>query len=562
MTSKIRVLSDHTINKIAAGEVVENPSSVVKELVENSLDAGATEVCIEIKGGGRQLIRITDNGCGMNQDDALLCLERHATSKIKDAEDLFSIATMGFRGEAIPSIAAISKFTLITRTNEDELGTMVIVDGGKILSCCTAACSKGTTIEVKSLFFNVPVRKKFLKSPAYDANEIYKTVTLLALGNPEVSFQLINNEQTLLSSSKGNLGGRIQDILGSEYFDGLIPLEGKKGETALHGFIGVPSFTRQNRTGQYLFINGRAVISPFISYMIREGYGPSIGSHRYPIFVLNLSMPGNLVDVNVHPQKREVRLRHESSLKEMITRAVEEAVSVRHEPFGFDPVLPKIEPLSLPMVEIPVSLPVRNVEEAPRITSLFNLQPAPKYPRVIATIPGYIILDPSSVEIEGSDGLCLADQRAVHSRIIFEKLSHRPEDILPKQALLIPYEFHTPGVLLEEQMNLFKSFGISIRQLSQHTCCIEAIPQAFDKINLKDFIEMIFEDLHEFNSRTAQWIAAAAARGSISKHKRLSFEEAQGLMHQLIRCKQPYQCPYGKPTIKIISSDKLSKEFC
>lgn len=201
MSSKIRVLSDDTINKIAAGEVIENPASVVKELAENSLDSGATEITVEIREGGRQLIRITDNGCGMSSDDALLCLERHATSKLKNVDDIEEIATMGFRGEAIPSIASISKFTLFSRPNHVEIdgqpGTMVIVDGGKILKCCSVECAKGTTIEVKSLFFNVPVRKKFQRSPAYDAAEICRIVTLLALANPEIKFQLISNQETL-----------------------------------------------------------------------------------------------------------------------------------------------------------------------------------------------------------------------------------------------------------------------------------------------------------------------------------------------------------------------------
>nr|MBA2726763.1 DNA mismatch repair endonuclease MutL [Parachlamydiaceae bacterium] len=337
MSSKIRVLSDDTINKIAAGEVIENPSSVVKELTENSIDAGATEITIEIREGGRQLIRISDNGCGMNGDDALLCLERHATSKLKAVDDIEALVTMGFRGEAMPSIASISKFTLLTRLSEtaieDQPGTMVIVDGGKIVKCCPVECSKGTTIEVKSIFFNVPVRRKFQKSPSYDAAEICRIVTLLALANPEIKFQLISNQETIISapafpkdSFQEALNERVQQILGNDFSRGLCPLTGMTGEYTLQGFLGLPASTKHNRTGQYLFINRRAVSSPLVSYAIREGYGTMLSTGRHPIYVLHLTMPGNLLDVNVHPQKREVRLRQEHVLKDLIIRSVSDSL--------------------------------------------------------------------------------------------------------------------------------------------------------------------------------------------------------------------------------------------
>jgi DNA mismatch repair protein MutL len=583
MASKIRVLTDHTINQIAAGEVVENPSSVVKELVENSLDAGASEICVEIKGGGRQLIRVTDNGCGMSQDDALLCLERHATSKIREVDDLFSIGTMGFRGEAIPSIAAISKFTLMTRQTESEpnsLGTMVIVDGGRIFKCCPVASPPGTSIEIKSLFFNVPVRKKFQKSPIYDANEIYKILCLLALGNPTIKFQLISNEKNMLLAPMGELGERISSVLGPEYFDAMLPLEGRKGECLLEGFIGLPTFTRQNRTGQYLFVNKRAVFSSFISYTIREGYGPAIGSHRHPVFVLNLTMPGNLVDVNVHPQKKEVRLRQEYLLKDTIIQAVEKAMRSGHEPSFLEaatpplfelPVMPTVSfpqpAVSFYQMESPYFFSPSPTPPSPRIIeeskplSLFERPMNAPTPRVITTIPSYIIVDPVSFDKFGKEGLCLVDQRAAHSRIVFEKLSHEnKERSIPMQSLLIPYTLHST-VLLAEQIDLLNSFGISIRECGPRIFIIDAIPQAFGNTDVKEFVEEIVQNMHEISDKTAHQIAAAASRAAISKNKRLSFEEAQVLLNQLMRCQLPYQCPFGKPIIKLISSDQLAKQF-
>ena len=329
MESRIRVLSDHTINKIAAGEVIENPASVVKELVENSLDAGAKDICIEIIGGGRQLIRITDDGCGMNPDDALLCLERHATSKIRAVEEINDIVTMGFRGEAIPSIAAISKFTLLTNPNNSSFGTMVIVDGGKIVGCNPVACAKGTSIEIKNLFFNVPVRKKFLKSPAVDANDVLKTVSMMALGYPEIRFQLIIDGKPQISMpivSESSFGQQIQmrigEVIGKDFLENVVYFKDVHNEISVEGVVGNPSYTRHNRSGQFLFINRRAVVSPLVIYAVKDGYGTALATGRHPVFVLHLTIPGSMVDVNVHPQKREVRLRQEQLIREIISKAV------------------------------------------------------------------------------------------------------------------------------------------------------------------------------------------------------------------------------------------------
>lgn len=340
MPSKIRVLDERTINQIAAGEVIENPASVVKELVENAIDAGSTDICIEIKGGGRQLIRVSDNGCGMIQDDALLCLERHATSKIRNVDDIYAIGTMGFRGEAIPSIAAISKFTLMTCYKGENKGTMVSVEGGKILQSTPVVHAPGTTVEVKSLFFNVPVRKKFQRSPAYDANEILKMISQIALGYPEIKFQLMSDQKTILTAPTTNseatfqekLKQRIKDILGMDFVETSYSVSGAQEGYKLQGLIGMPAFTRHNRSGQYLFINRRAVVSPLIGYAVRAGYGTTLSTQRHPVYALHLTVPGELVDVNVHPQKREVRLRQEQILREMVVAAIRDALQQNPQP--------------------------------------------------------------------------------------------------------------------------------------------------------------------------------------------------------------------------------------
>lgn len=580
MTSKIRVLSDISINKIAAGEVIENPASVVKELVENSLDAGATEVCIEIKGGGRQLIRITDNGSGMSPDDALLCFERHATSKISDVEDIHQITSMGFRGEAIPSIASISKFMLLTCPHfpkKEEMGTIVLVEGGKILKCAPAACSPGTTIEVKSLFFNVPVRKKFQKSPTHDTAEILKMLTLIALGHPSIKFQLISNQETLLHTQEENLGERIKSTLGADFSQSLCYLSNSKGELSIEGYIGMPACTRHNRTGQYLFINKRAVTSPLISYSVREGYGPSLSSNRHPLFVLHLTIPPSLVDVNVHPQKKEVRLRHEYDIKDLIIKGVEsalqkEGIEVFEEipPFAFSPpaFIPSELPPSLPKYPAFSFDPVPSIKPPPTPV-LFEEPPKNRLlpPKVLTTLPGYFLIEPRTLPTFAPDGLCLVDQRKAHFRVIFEKLEEQ-ETKLQLQSFLIPHTFEaTPleAALLKEHLLALNSLGIGIKEFGPNTYAIDYFPTIFEKADPQQFIYDLLQKLQDIpganllQSEQKKVIAQVASRASTAKNKTLTLEEAQGMMNQLMQCQNPYLCPYGKATIFQIKLEELVK---
>lgn len=628
MPSKIRVLSDHTINKIAAGEVIENPASVVKELVENSLDAGSTDIVIEIQGGGRQMIRISDNGCGMGADDALLCLERHATSKLREVEDIHSLSTMGFRGEAVPSIASISKFNLLTcpaaePAEEQPTGTMVIVDGGKIVSCHPAARSQGTTIEVKSLFFNVPVRKKFLKSPTIDTNEILKTVSLIALGHPSIKFQLISDGKHLLTAPASKdpaftkqLKMRIEDVLGKDFSQNITFIEEQSEGIAIRGFIGQPSYTRHNRSAQYLFINRRAIISSFIAYVVKEGLGTAIPTGRFPVFVLHLDMPGELVDVNVHPQKREVRLRQEQLIKELIIKAVRGGISFQHTPFTDfaepieSPVFSRMfqEPESQEFKEIPqtwifqsktpqtpttkptvnhfetqsfVSIDSQPFQASQQPTSL-PLPPTKNLPlKVLATIPGYIILDGSTSHpfIENGckqkGGFILIDQKNAHARILFEKLSKEKSSThIAQQTLLIPYTLELPpyeSETLKKMLPSLNTMGIAIREFGSNTYLIDSIPQLFNDSNIDLLItdmvhQLCSQPLNQADEETlknsqAKHIALAATKAAVSLQKLLSPLEAQSLLDRLLHCNQPYICPSGKPTLVQISADELTKLF-
>jgi DNA mismatch repair protein MutL len=590
MTSKIRVLTEDTINKIAAGEVIENPASVVKELVENSIDAGSDDITVEIKGGGRQLIRVTDNGSGMQADDAVLCLERHATSKIRDVEDIHSILTMGFRGEAIPSIASISKFSLLTCPEGKKEGTLVVVDGGKLLECTPAPRSQGTTIEVKSLFFNVPVRKQFQKSPTHDIQEILKMLSSIALGHPHIKFHLISNGETLLqvnARKEGTflekLGDRIKVVLGPDFYEATYPLEGFSGDYCLEGYIGVPTFTRQNRTGQSLFINQRAISSLLVSYAVRDGYGTTLPTNRFPVYVLHLSMPGTLVDVNVHPQKREVRLRQEQQLKEMIVKSVEQALqkgapstfSVQPSiAFGFNsvaaPAFEKKETMFFqerikyePFEEIkPLA-----VREEPQ---LFKPQDYKKTPLIIGTIKGYILLNGLDHPTLSKEGLCLIDQKAAHARIIFEKLNVEQKSQLQLQTLLIPYSWEAQALeaaLLRERLQLLNESGIKIHESGPNRFMVDALPEVFGNTDVRALVTDIvhglshYEEDKKVEKEMTKQIALAASRAAISLTKRLSIDEAQRLTNQLLHCQMPLQCPLGKPTLLHLSQEELLKLF-
>lgn len=621
MPSKIRVLDEDTINKIAAGEVIENPSSVIKELVENSLDSGATEITIEIKGGGRQLIRITDNGCGMNHDDALLCLERHATSKLREIDDIHLVGTMGFRGEAIPSIASISKFTLYTRVNHldapPEQGTLLIVDGGKILNCSKVECALGTTIEVKDLFFNVPVRKKFQKSPSYDTAEIQRIVTLLALGNPKIHFHLISNQETLISAPVAQkaaqkestfidaLGERIRCLLGSETFNTLIPLHGTKEDYSLEGFIGSPLTHRHNRSGQHLFINRRGVVVPLVSFAVRDGYGTMLPTGRHPLFVFHLTMRADLLDVNVHPQKREVRLRQERSLKELILFSVEEALQKScfstERPYALftEPQTSEIEPprpTSFSFAETPFPWQVHSDEDTaafippykmPKLEplpemplniqraepQLFDTLPAPatknvKPLKAIGTMQKYILA--TDVE-DGGLKVYFVDQRASHARVIYERLlsstSQHPQEL---QLLLIPHLLDlspSESSFLRSQLEILQDAGIQIKEFGPTSFVIDALPQVFGNVDIHKLIDEIVKSSYEgidsnvIAKEQKRKLALAASRAATTAQATLNLFEAQQLLDQLMLCEQPNQCPYGKATFKTLTTNEISKFF-
>lgn len=637
MARRIQRLDELTINKIAAGEVIENPASVVKELVENSLDAASTEICVEILGGGRDLIRISDNGSGMGRDDALLSIERYATSKITSVEDIFSIHTMGFRGEALASIASIAKVTLITAQHPDAddnsdgagapataasraYGTLLLSDGGKIVSCGDAVRDPGTTIEVKALFFNLPVRKKFLRSPAYDAQEIHRVLGILAMANPKVLFRLISNEKVLLNAPihKGAelMIGRLKDVLGAEFAAAAYPVIGERSGYSLEGVISQPCYTRPNRTGQYLFINRRAVTSPLVAQAIREGYGTALADGRHPLWVIYLTIPEGLVDVNVHPQKKEVRLRQQELLRELLVETIRAAMQRRPLPALQQPqeVGGEHHPTAPSSSFSPGQQPARAfsspppferaiieqiIREEQRLPSpaanplIPQFQP-PHHPveslcnpvHILAVLPPYLLLDPMSAglhpafqqTLSAQGGLVLLDIKAAQSRIFFEELVKATNlQKLETQILLIPAAVELSSVeasVILAQITPLQERGIRVRQADEKTFLIEAMPQILTNLGPAKFLkDLVHELLEEENSGEGylekQWkraLAHAAMRranlgAGVGAVRNLSHAEADALIKRLLCCELPTRSPYGGATLIQIGEQELTNRF-
>lgn len=556
MSSTIRLLSEETINQIAAGEVIENPASVVKELIENALDAGAKKIVVDIAGGGLKLIRVSDDGSGMGREDAHLSIVRHATSKIIQAQDLFHIATKGFRGEALASIASISKMTLVT-AKEGESGTQIEVEKGKVIKEIPCARTHGTTVEVRSLFYNVPARKKFQKTAAAISAEIFRVVTVMSLGHPDVQFELISNGRKALKTSpvQGILA-RAKELLGDDFVSGSHPLNFEEGPLKFSGLIGAPTNTRTNKMGQYLFLNKRPVVSPQISEAVREGYGTRIDERRHPIFLLNLDVPTDLVDVNVHPQKLHVRLRKEELFQMKVKEAIVLALSKN------------VEKAPLPKVDF---RPFERVELSDQMLLLQEDVSEPEQ--------GLLWEEKSSIEVMGQMGrflflqedeeVVVIDLQAARFRVIFENLLKEGESKVEKQGLLVPFTIDLTSVeaaMVLTHLAAIEQLGFELRPIGKSSFMVEAIPPFVDEGDVKQMIGEMALHLQEFigklnyaKERQKKLAQAAARFARVKNH--FSKEEARQLYERLCACESPLHCPKGNPTRVHLNHDAIEYLF-
>jgi DNA mismatch repair protein MutL len=580
---KIKRLSEQTINQIAAGEVIENPASAVKELVENAIDAGATCIRVETLGGGQKLIRIADDGCGMEKEDALLSLERHATSKIADSDDLFHLVTMGFRGEALASIAAVSCLSLSTAT-EEGIGYQVEVEGGKKIKNGPCARKKGTTVEVRSLFFNVPARKKFQKSPQSNTAEITRQIISLSLAHPMVAFELFHQEKpafSQLSISGGSfeeaLGQRILSLFGKSDFEKMYPIVWEEESFCLKGWVGSPQQSRQNRSGQYLFVNSRPVACPLISFAVKDAFGTRVATTKHPFFVLHLDLHPSMIDVNVHPQKREIRFREEDFIKKKMREAVEKALQRVQNvafPVSFKPHFSNSDFLFQEKKEVPhFSSTLKETRECV-IENNASLPIELPSARPIGLFSSYLLIEAESVksrmqflaEKEKIDGMLFVDLKTAYARVIFERLLNEQRS-QESQRLLIPHPFSLSPVEANELSGQEKAclqMGIILKQVSPTVFLIEGIPP-FSEIedvvsSLTDFLSDV-ERQAPFNEKKKKQLAISLSSFAKARKKNFMLQEALGVFEELLKTSSPTLCPLGQQTVIYVSQDEIGRFF-
>jgi DNA mismatch repair protein MutL len=615
---QIRLLPETVASQVAAGEVVERPASVVKELIENSIDAGARKIDVVIRRGGISLVRVIDDGCGMDRDDALLSLERHATSKIRTAADLEAVATLGFRGEALPSIASVSRFRLTTREPRAVAGTEIIVNGGKLDVVRDGGEAPGTQVEVRSLFYNLPARRKFLRSENTESRNIEHQIHLQAIGHPQIGFSLLRDDRVLFQlPAAATLSDRIRDLFGVELLQRLVAVMSTgSSKIRISGFIGQAGLSRQSRTQQLVFVNGRAIESSLITAAIREGYHTALMKGQYPVTFFFLEIDPASVDVNVHPAKREVRFRDPAGVREAIVQCIQQTLEAGraawqekfHAPVSVPSVVGKAAPdLRLrPEVSAPHEIHRELPHFGPAVAAGATVSSAASgmeivgQPRKLSGLPALPadsatpkalgvalqqqagraaqqqfqiigVLSKLYVLMENADGLVLVDQHAAHERILFEELRRRMEEQgVPTQKLLLPQTFDVPprdADWIERNLSILQRMGIGIESFGPGTFKIDSLPSFLDVSEPAQFMRKVIDDLKSAsNSASAmrlgeEMIAKSVCRHAVKANDPLRYPEVEKLIRDLLDCDLPYCCPHGRPTMIQISLAELEKKF-
>jgi DNA mismatch repair protein MutL len=599
----IRPLPERLINKIAAGEVVERPSSVVKELVENAIDAGADRIEIIIEKSGTRLIRIIDNGCGIDEDQIEIAFSRHATSKISEFDDLDRIESYGFRGEALPSIASVSRTRMVSRVASMDSGTEIILEGGVLQSRSPIASPVGTTVEVENLFFNTPARRKFLKAETTEARHITRVVTAMAMGRAQIGFAYHLNGRQMFSHPAGlGLRERVTGLLapGKEF----VEISGRLGSVSVAGYVGPPDLAQSNRNSQYIFINGRYIQSPALSHALASGYGELLPRGNFPVGALLLQVDPSEVDVNVHPAKTEVRLSREREIYDAVHRLVKEALhrdgvmprlhvsseqprrsfhSEQRPEAGRQNVIPGIAasraeapqfmselyqstPPAVPALEprvVRVDTETGEiVEDGPKATgrAVERLQPGV---RLIGRFDDLYLLFQINQE------LLVVDQHTAHERVLFEEMMGQMDAAgATGQQLLLPVQVELGLEQMsqfEEARELLSHAGFAVEEFGGATVRIEAIPAVLSRKSPETALRAILDDMaslrktdHDLKKAVAQSIAC---RSAVMAGDKLTDREAIGLMERLLRCENRYSCPHGRPTFIRMSRDELDRQF-
>ncbi len=582
MSSLIKILPDHVINKIAAGEVVERPASVVKELIENSIDAGATQIFIDIEEAGKRLIRITDNGSGMSKEDARIAFLRHATSKITSDTDLESIRTMGFRGEALSSIASVSHVRLQTAMKGATAGALIEIEGGIVKTVSEVAAPQGTALEISHLFFNTPARRKFLKSPATEFSHILSAVSRQAMAHPSVRFRLSHNKKAVLELSPSlSIRERALQLYGEEIAGNLIEFTGGVDSVHVHGLIGRPGTSRADKTYQDFFVNHRAVKNPSLTHALYSACGDMLMRDRHPVSFIFIEIDPTLVDVNVHPAKAEVRFRNQSQLHDLVRDVIREGLrgmNASSATMHADGVREAIADFGLRNAGYPFTtdgrgvfnhpLPLRERTEV-RGDVLSSLPPVSASP--FSELHPLAQIHDSFIIAQSQEGMALIDQHAAHERVLFEKLQDQfKTGQVPVQGLLVPDQIELgpaqSTVLAEYLPELFK-LGFLVEDFGNGTFVIKAIPALLVGADTKQLLLDILDEVnvHGKSGRMEEvrdeMLSVMACHPAIKVHRHLDRQEMETLLADLFKCRMPHTCPHGRPTIVRFSLVEIMKMF-
>ena len=588
--SFVHVLDDNTINKIAAGEVVERPASVIKELVENAIDAKADRIEVEIMAGGTSFMRVSDNGIGMSREDAEKAILRHATSKIVQVDDLQAIATLGFRGEALPSIASVSRFNLQTRQAGAELGTEIKITGGKTTEIGVAGCNLGTTIRVEDLFFNTPARKKFLKTNNTESGRINEFIIKLAISHPEIAFKLINNNKSSLATpGRGDLKETLQSLYGASVGQSLLPLEFEDEDIKLWGFVSKPSAIRSSRSWQTFIVNGRIIASRAIAKAIDNAYHALIPKSGYPLIALNIEVPQHTIDVNVHPQKTEMKFEDESRIFKAVYKAVLDAVRPKGQVGQLGQLAAQADHVQQHvekgLQELNFGQPVMKFplrEEKPAMTwqegttalaqdkSVKSVQSVVDEEEKLPTAGMIPIgqVDDTYIIAQDEDSLYIVDQHAAHERVLFDRFSAQAEHI-PSQQLLVHLilDFSThESQIIEENLELLAGLGFGLEPSGPNQFRLMEVPADVPSSQAEEFIREVLASMEELHRPTAAELrqavlATTACKAAIKAGFKLNYRQMEILLQELNDTAMPYTCPHGRPTIIKFSSDELAKMF-
>lgn len=617
MSDLIRLLPDSVANQIAAGEVIQRPASAVKELLENAIDAGATQIKLLVKDAGKTLIQVIDNGSGMSETDARMCFERHATSKIREANDLFSIRTLGFRGEALASIAAIAQVELKTRKTDEEVGTSIIIEGSKVKSQEPVACQQGTTFIVKNLFYNIPARRYFLKSDTVEFRHILEEFQRVALVHPDIEFSLFNNDKPVFQLSRGNLRQRIVHIFGNQINEKLLPVEAKTELVSVIGYIGKPETARKTRGEQYFFANGRFIKHPYLHHAVEQAFEELIPDSAIPSYFLYIEVDPSTIDINIHPTKTEVNFQNGQLLYASIRTSVKHALGMFslsptldfdteptfdfHAPKGYEPKEPTItiNPDYNPFRKQPQNFLKANAGMTPNRTGWEKMyegianQPSGQTQQEKNIDFRLIPTQQPENEAEGilpenslytsnklfqvqnrfivanvKSGLLIVDQQKANERIIFERISSNAEgQSITRQRILFPQSIQLSAVdseVITELSDDLDSLGFEISAMGGGTFVINAVPSNLPSGETIDFIDGLLEDFKKdrADSTDDQRIKLAriiAGNMAVKTAHTLKIEEMQQLIDELFACQVPDVAPDGSKVLRIIQVQEIDK---